>query len=228
MELTPTRHTYIVKTDQICSKNILFCLLASTALTAGCATSRNEVKVSGSDMASANFPVTKSTVIPIRAVTDERLFEETPSDPSIPSLGHEGTSQASADTKARAIARKRNTFGKALGDVLLEKRQTISMVVRDNLVTALSQAGYRTTTNATEAVASPMIIDAHIKQFWAISLNANIVTNLEVTGAASPTTVNVHAEDSAQFATEGAWIEIVDKTLKDYRAQVNARFVNLP
>jgi hypothetical protein len=103
-------------------------------------------------------------------------------------------------------------------------------VIREHLAAALAQAGYQVK-GEDAAGASPLVIDVHIKQFWAwfqpgfwaITLNTNIVTELELSGAASPTTINVHAEESRQVATEGAWMEIVSKALDEYRAQVVAK-----
>jgi hypothetical protein len=209
-------------------------LVAILAVLTGCATSRSEVKLAGSE--TTNYKVTKSKVVLIRSVTDERVFEQAPSEPSTPSLGGEGSDHASADIKARAIGRKRGGFGKALGDVLLENGQTVAGVVRENLTTAFRQAGYRTTSNAAEAGPSPMIVDAHIKQFWswlqpgfwAITLNANITTNLDISGTTSPTVITVHTEQSHQVVTDGSWIEIVNKALGDYRDQVAAKAANLP
>lgn len=214
--------------------SILVCVLAGATLVAGCATSRSEVKLGGTDTAS--YAVTKSKVILIRSVTDERVFEQSPSEPSTPSLGGEGATLASADTKARAIGRKRGGFGKALGDVLLENGQTVAGVVRENLTNALKQAGYRTTSNAAEAGPAPVIIDVRIKQFWAwiqpgfwaLTLHADITTNLEVSGNASPTVVSVNTQDSRQIVTDSSWIEIVDQALKDYREQAIVKSANLP
>jgi hypothetical protein len=204
-------------------------LLAVAVLVAGCATSRSEIKLASPVTTQASYPVTKSTVVLIRSVTDERVFEEAPSVASIPS-------EETLDTRARAVGRKRNTVGKAMGVVLLENGQTVSSVVRDNLLTALNRAGYRTTTNPTEAGASPLIMDVHIKQFWAwfqpgfwaIRLNANIETSLVTNRDALETAVSVHAENSRQFATDDAWAEIIDTALKDYRTQVTKKFAHLP
>lgn len=209
-------------------------LLAFTVLAAGCATSRSEVTLASPDK--GGYQVTKRTVVLVRSVKDERVFEEAPSDPKIPSLGHEGTSNASADIKARAFARKRNGFGKALGEVLLDKNQTVSSVVSDNVVAAFRQAGFRTTTDPREAGASPLVVDVHIKQlwawvvpgFWSIGLYANITTDLNTTKSPSPVVVDVHKERGAMAVTDGSWVGILDEALKDYRAQVADKFANLP
>lgn len=211
-------------------------LLAATVLETGCAYTRSEVKLSNPEASQASYPVIKSTAILIRSVTDERVFEEAPSEPSVPSLGHEGSAHASADVKARAFARKRNGFGQALGEVLLKNGQTVSSVVRDNLVSAFREAGYRTTTNLAEAGASPMIVDVHVKQFWvwtksafgAFILNANIETSLVTTNEASPKVANVHTENVVRTGSDNNRVETIDKALKDYRAQVAEKFANLP
>ena len=130
----------------------------------GCATSRSELKLSAPTPVAAAGPV-KGAVF-IRTVSDQRAFQQAPSDPSIPSLGFEGATQASADLKARAIGRKRNTYGKALGDVLLENGQTVTDVVRENLAAAFTEAGYKVETDPL-AASLPLVIDVDVKQFWA-------------------------------------------------------------
>lgn len=200
-------------------------LLFASAIFAGCATTRSEIKLSS---AAAITPpqTTSGRVVVIRSVTDERLFEQAPDEPSTPSLGFEGALQASAEVKARAVARKRGGFGKAFGDVLLENGQTVAGLIQENLTTAFQQAGYRVASEVA-AGTGPLVVDVRIRQFWAwfqpgfwaITLSANIETELEVSGASSPTSIKVHVEDSRQMATEGAWLEILEKALLAYRTQ---------
>lgn len=209
-------------------------ILIVCVATAGCATSRSEIKLSSPAMLS-NTNVSSGRTAVIRSIKDERVFEQAPKDPSTPSLGFGGADQSSTELKARAIGRKRNTYGKALGDVLLQSGQTVEGVVRENLAAALTQAGYQVKSEDA-AGALPLVIDVRIKQFWAwfqpgfwaITLNTNIVTDLDLSGAATPTTINVHAEDSRQAATESAWMEIVGKALDDYRAQVTTKATTFP
>lgn len=201
------------------------------ACLAGCATSRSELHLKSPMAAAAASSVAPENqhVVVIRSIIDERVFEEAPSEPSTPSLGSGGAAKASDAVKARAIARKRNGFGQALGDVLLEQGQTVEGVLRENLTLAFQQAGY-SVRNEADAGASPIVVDVHIKQFWAwfqpgfwaITLNNNITTDLVVEGA-SPVVVSTHVEDSRQAATEGAWLEIVGKGLDAYRAEVTSK-----
>jgi len=214
--------------------NISCALLLSCVVLSGCATSRSEVTL---ESPAAKAPVTSPSngqIAVIRTVTDERVFEQAPSDPSIPSLGMAGGGQDPAATKARAIGRKRGGFGKALGDVLLENGQTVEGVIRENLTAALRQAGYQVV-ERTEGTA-PLLIDVRIKQFWAwfkpgfwaITLNANITTDLQLSGADLPATITAHAEESGQWAADSDWIEVVAKALTDYRAQVVAKVPTFP
>ena len=57
-------------------------------------------------------------------VLDERIFEYKPATPDIPSLSENEINNA--DVKARAFARKRNSYGQAHGDVVLPAGETTS------------------------------------------------------------------------------------------------------
>jgi len=207
--------------------------IACAAL-AGCATSRSEVSLGAPEAAgAAPAPSTGKTAL-IRSVKDERVFEQAPRDQSVPSLGFEGSAQATAETKLRAIGRKRSGLGKALGDVLLQEGQTVETVVRQSLSDALRQAGYQVV-QADGGKTPDLVVDAHIKQFWAylrpgfwaITVSADIATNLDISGRADPLRISVHNEDARQIVTDGAWIEVVQKALQSYRATAAQRFEGL-
>jgi hypothetical protein len=111
----------------------------------------------------------------------------------------------------------------------------VESVIRENLAAALDQAGYQVK-GGNEAGPSPLVVDVHIKQFWAWfqpgfwahTINANIATDLDLSGAAAPATISAHAEDTRQIVTESVWMEIVGKALEDYRAQVTSRATTFP
>lgn len=166
----------------------------------------------------------------IRLIKDERQFAEAPSDPSIPSLSHEGSTNASAELKARAIARKRNTFGKALGDVTLQEGQTVADVVRSNLGAAFQQAGYGVVPQGTQDP-SALAVDVTIKQFWAwmtpgfwaLTFEAKIETDLDIKSAGQVMTIKAYAQDSGQLGTDSAYVGIVSKALESFRAEAAAK-----
>lgn len=209
-------------------KNVGLLAVCLSVSLVGCATSRSEIKLQAPTVAPS--PVTAAQtgrVVVIKSVEDERVFEQAPPDPSTPSLGFGGSDTATAQVKSQAIGRKRNGFGKALGDVLLQQGQTVQDVVRKNLKVALEQSGYQVKLQA-DAGANPVVLDVHIKKFWswfqpgfwAITLHSDIATELQVEGRGTPIEIDAHAEDKRQMATDKAWMEITQQGLDDYRAKV--------
>jgi len=197
---------------------------------AGCVTSRSEIKLPGPTIvAPATTATSAQHVVVIGKITDERVFEDGSDDPSTPSLGFGGAGKATDDIKARAVARKRNTYGMALGDVVLQPGQTVESVIRENLAAAFQQAGYQVKDEG-DAGPSPLVVDVHIKKFWswftpgfwAITLENEISTDLVLNGVAVPM-VSAHVEEKHAVTTDKDWIEIVDKGLDAYRAEVSHR-----
>jgi uncharacterized lipoprotein YajG len=206
-------------------------LLAVLVMT-GCATSRSEIRLTA---APAPDKAASGSEVVIRSIEDVRVFEEAPPHPGTPSLGWGGAGAAPVEVKARAVGRKRNAYGKALGDVLLEPGDSVVDVIRQNLATALSSSGYRVV-EASQASSSALQLDVRIDKFWAwfqpgfwqITLNGDIATQLSFEGHAQPHNVTVSAQDKRQAAHDGAWVEILDMALAQYRAAVAAQAGNFP
>jgi hypothetical protein len=205
---------------------VLALLAVLSALTTGCALNRSEVKLTGPGAETA-APAT-GRVVAIRSVKDERVFVDKPSDPSVPSLGEEGASKSSAEIKGRAFGRKRNTYGMALGDVLLEPGNSVEKVVRENLGAALRAEGFQVRDAAT-AGANALLLDVRIRKFWAwvtpgfwaVTIDAAIETDVTPSGMATAP-IAVHATHSSMAVTDGVWVEVVDKALLGYRTQAAA------
>lgn len=199
--------------------------LLACAMLAGCATTRSELQLPTPSAAPAAASATGKVAV-IRSVKDERVFEDAPGDPSTPSLGFGGARQAPAAIKLRAIGRKRGGFGQAFGDVLMQEGQTVESVVRDNLATALRQAGIQVAADATNAPPGALLLDVRIKAlwswinpgFWAITANGRVATEVDIAGQPGPTRIGVEHSESRQLMTEGAWLEVIGKTLEAYRA----------
>ena len=210
-------------------------LLIIGAILSGCATTRSVITLTSPQATNTPQTTAKSRTVIIRSVKDERVFEQAPKVPSIPSLGYDDIQRVTEDTKARAVGRKRGGYGKALGDVLLDHGQSVAGLVRENLTTVFEQAGYRVV-NETTAEPTDLVVDVHIKQFWAwfnpgfwaITLDANIETDLDVSGIGTSTTISVHVEDSRQMATEDAWREILEKALLAYQTQAAQKLSQPP
>lgn len=201
-----------------------FCL----ALLSGCALNRSEIALPAPEITPNQYVDTEQSIV-IGNVVDRRVFEEAPKNPSTPSLGKGGASKASDQTKARAIARKKNKYGYAIGDVLLEKGQTVVDVVRSNLEVALQESGYNVLPQSAVAAANSPVIDVYIEEFWGWStpglkttLNTRILTILELRSREAQESVFVRTRQTQTFATNGAWIELFENALNDYRGEVAA------
>ena len=213
---------------------LLVAAATAALMLGGCATSRSEIKIEPqkpTPAASAGSPAARGVVL-IKAVTDERVFENAPKDPSVPSLGHEGSDAASADVKARAIARKRNGYGKAMGEVLLQSGQTVVDVVRAAVVGAFEDAGYAVVEDASNSAAIP--VDVQIKQCWAWFrpgfFQASINVNIETDVALGARTIDVTTQHSKgiQMGTDSNWVEALTEALAEYRASLSAKLTAAP
>lgn len=108
----------------------------AASILAGCALGRTTVDVS----APQGTNPTTGKYVRIDSVQDKRIFTVKPPSADMASLDpDEDSSDAS---KARAIGRKRNGYGKALGDVVLPEGKTASGLVENALATGFQEAGY--------------------------------------------------------------------------------------
>lgn len=198
---------------------------AIVSITSGCATNRSEVQLSMPVAPRVQAAAPKGVTVAIRSVKDERVFENGSSDPSIPSLGFYSTQEL----KSRAIARKRNGFGMALGDVVLQDGQTVPAIVQESLSTAFQQAGYRVAKEAT-ATSPTLFIDVRVRKFWAwmtpgfwaLTFESRIEADLSIEGKATPISIQAYATESRQLGTDSAWMEIIGKGLQDFQTKAGA------
>ncbi|MGN8343434.1 flagellar biosynthesis protein [Pseudomonas sp. SMV71] len=189
-----------------------FAALALASLV-GCATNRSEVDVTGP----APQPGTQGQgrQVYISAV-DERVFQIDPRSADIPSLKNDEEVNDASITQ-RAIGRKRNGFGKGLGDVVLPSGRTVSQLVGNAVATAYQQAGYQVVTTPTPSAAA---VNVHIIEYWSwfspgaftVAVNNKAHLKIESPGAA-PLEVISGARDSMQVATDSDWKKINEQGL---------------
>ncbi|MCI0590310.1 MAG: hypothetical protein L0Y67_01670 [Gammaproteobacteria bacterium] len=196
---------------------IIFSLLLD-----GCATSRGIVLL--------NVPIAGTQAqsngkeIYINSVRDERAFETRPRSPNIPSLDPD---EAQGDNvKLRAIARKRNSFGKGLGDILLKEDQTVESVIHDSLRQALTENGFKVIDRKEDVTDQTDILDAKIDKFWswmnpgfwAITLSTEISTriNLKQVGHTDKNVISANTSRHVQTIVEGNWLAVMQSALRAY------------
>jgi hypothetical protein len=194
----------------------------------GCATNRSEVALVPMADKAGVIAERHGRQVSVTSVVDERVFQDGSADPSVPSLGFGGVEAATAEMRSRAIARKRNTFGKALGDVVLQEGQTVPKVVRAATEQALVDAGF-TVVPMADAKPGTTAVKVRIRQFWAwmtpgfwaLTFENKIEVGLEPEGKGA-TDIRAYASDTGQLGTDGAYVGIVAKGLADYQAKVSA------
>lgn len=211
-------------------KFVIIALLISMAFVSGCATSRSEVELvipASSIMESAN-----GKEIYINSIVDKRKFEIRPKQADIPSLDPDELSNDAI--KRRAVARKRNTYGKGLGDILLKEGQTVESVIRNSLKQAFIENGYHIVESEAQITGNTYVVDTQILKFWswmnpgfwALRLNTKISTDIKITKMEETQKRSIHVDvyDSFQTGAVGNWLSVMQKALKTYIAEVKKAF----
>ncbi|MCD4677911.1 MAG: hypothetical protein K8S18_18235 [Desulfobacula sp.] len=219
---------------KVLSKSICLLIISIALFLTGCATNRGIVKI---DLPQASVVNLNGKKVFIESVTDKRIFENNPKSQDIPSLGFGGTAQATESIKKRAIARKRNSFGKAMGDILLDEGQTIESVIRESLITSFTELGYKVVDRKDVGSEDIIIVNATIEKFWAymtpgfwaITLTSEISTNLSIEtltdNGEKIEEITVKSENKYQIATEKNWMEIIHVSVKKYIEKVKFFFM---
>ena len=197
-------------------KWVCMCLLLPVLFFfSGCAVNRGIVDIPIDTLVNPN----RGTVVAISKVRDIRVFELKPAQPSIPSLKNGEIDDSSITS--RAIARKRNGYGKALGDILLPEGTTVSQVVQKILVKSLIESGYIVVTENDDDYSKAIQLNADVEQFWAYvdvgfwALTLHFDAKVKLSGDIGPlsdTPVIVVAEkQSCQMADTRAWESIFNR-----------------
>jgi hypothetical protein len=204
----------------------IFCL----ALLIGCATSRSYMRL---DISDASATVTRPTgkAVVIDAVQDERRFEDDPPDPSVPSLKHGDDYKLDAAERKRAIARKRNGWGKAIGDILLEDGQTVETITRDLVAEGFARHGYQVLAPGAPPPPDAVHVQVDINEFWAwftpgmwtVDMEGRIHTLIR-TGSGVQLDVRAYGKNSGASGKEDNWREAYDRAFKDYEARFDEAF----
>ncbi|MDP2432156.1 MAG: flagellar biosynthesis protein [Pseudomonadota bacterium] len=197
-------------------------------LASGCATNRSEVRIG---VTATTNPET-GRYAKISEVRDLRRFEVNPSNPSRESLGNADEIKDPAIT-GRAYARKRNGFGKALGDVFLPEGQSVSGVVADAARQALREKGYAVVEDGSPYYGGALPLSLDIEHFWtwirpgfwALEMRAesDVVMKGEALLGAPSQPVHGEALINAQIAVESNWQEVSQKGLSDLVEKMKAK-----
>ena len=201
-------------------------LLVMAALT-GCATSRGVV----SPQMSAGANPQSGVAVRIVAVEDKRSFQVEPKHPSIPSLMDNNISDQLLTS--RAIGRKRNSFGKAMGDVILPEGQSISGLTEKTVARTLREAGYRVVTSTDVDYKQAISVTAQIDKlwawfrpgFWAIAIESNydITLNGNLPGLQTAPRLTGETRSTMQLVTDSDWQKVIEDSLTNFAAKLREK-----
>ena len=198
--------------------------LVAGFLLSGCALGRSVIDVNVPDVAAA----ATGQPVKIVEVKDARVFLASPKDPSQPSLSDEADLKNVAIT-SRAVGRKRNGYGAALGDLVLPENRTVSGLVKIAAVQALQEKGYRVVEAASPDYAEATPLTLKVEQFWAwftpgfVSITMSFDSSVTLTGgvvAPSPATARGQFSSSGMAAFESDWKEVIQRGLADLTAKI--------
>lgn len=205
-------------------------LVTALLLLAGCASSRSVVSL---DVPQSAAPATASAGLAVRMaeVEDARQFEAAPKTPDIPSLSDGNITDKAATS--RAFARKRNSYGKAMGDVSLPEGQTVADVVGNAVAAGFRNAGYRVLTPGDPGYDQAPVVQTTIKQFWSwfqpgfwavvVHCRAEVEVKAPLAGLESGMTAHVAVEDSMQAVFESDWQKVASKGLAQLTREISQK-----
>ena len=198
-----------------------FLLLSIVVLVlSGCATSRSTVDIK----VSPGTNPANGKEVKIVQITDGRKFEVAPKTQSIPSLNEEEIKDSKITS--RAIGRKRNTYGKAMGDFMLPEQRTVQDLVREAMTKALREKGYSVVEQSSASYQNGLPLEADIGTLWAYitpgfwSLTLEFETIVRIKGNVFPTSneeeIRGYAQMSVQTGAESNWIETIQNGIDDF------------
>jgi len=197
----------------------------------GCAATRSTFDVTGKS-ADQGTLASPSAYVTIVRVTDRRMFEASPRNPSTPSLEKPEDINNRAIT-ARAIARKRGGYGNAMADILLPEGRTVELVVREAVTKALREKGYNVLEPASPEAAKALPLEVDIQQFWmwmtpgffAITLEQRGIVTLNSVAlvGSQAEVVQGYAKVSTIAATDEEWRKTITLGVNDLTENVKTK-----
>jgi len=220
----------LMKYSTSLSAKLLF--VALMLAVSACATNRSVVTV---EVPEVDLENKTGKTVKIVSVVDERQFQVKPKKPEIPSLSE--TEENNKDIMARALARKRNGFGKALGDVLLPEGETVIGLIRKTTANAFLESGYEVVKEGDAKFTSAIPIRVGVVKFWSwidwgfaeLTLRTNSVVVLSSPSEALGEGIKVENEVVTTHAAvfESDWQKNVQTAIAELQKKMAERLKEL-
>lgn len=214
----------MTKNTKLFRLGLMALALLALPMVSGCATSRGTVNIS---VPSSANPAA-GTAVRIASVTDNRKFEISPSNPATPSLKDNRIHEKAITS--RAIARKRNGYGKALGDILLPEGDSVENLTRNVVTRSLREVGFRVIEADQAGYDKAIPLNVGIDQFWAWvemgfwALHLDFESKIQISGPVTPFKDGKSFEGKIRLATQAAntraWQNTINKGLENLHQNI--------
>ena len=186
------------------------------SLSVGCVLGKREVSVK---VPFGSHPAVKGQMS-IGSIEDARTFQNKTADPSTPSVDGDFGALTSQQ-RENHIGRQRNSYGKAMGEVVLPTGSTVTAKMREIITEALARRGYTVAASGTP-------VNVKISQFWgwmtpgmwAITLEARITVSVILQGHS--TQITGYGENVCQAATTDNWDLAYERAISDFLEKAGA------
>lgn len=209
---------------------LIMCAVLGGTL-AGCALGRDVVDVAP-PMVTAPSGAMTGAPAKIVVVSDNRVFEAAPREPSTPSL-QDAKDISNPAITSRAFARKRGSYGGAFGDIVLPEGHTVADLVKVATQKALQEKGYRVVDASSPDFGNAVPVSVDIKELWAwftpglftVTVECRATVNLGggALAAAPPVTVTGYAKTSGMAATDSDYAQVLKQALDDLTTKMEAQ-----
>ena len=211
---------------------IFLSFILSTFLLTGCASNRSILDIQGPVLSESTIPKSTDKEVFINLPIDKRKFEKKPPFPDTPSLNYK--KPHGDEIKVRAVARKRNGYGMAMGDILLPEGRTVALLIQDCLRQALIEQGYSVIDDKSKIMPSTYMVDTDILKFWSwvdldlgyIITEVSTVIRMQSTKGVNEQKIYFNAYGSFFAATEKNWKKVMTAAVNTYVLEVKKRFPN--
>jgi hypothetical protein len=195
--------------------------VAASCFLTGCVTGRRSLDIGLESGTGATPDVPSKGSFMFGAVTDARHFENKPSEPSTPSIDGDVNALSPAE-RGTFIGRQRNTYGHAMGDIVLPDGQTVGTKIVEIMTVGLKRRGYSVVATAP----TQGTVAVEIQDFWswmtpgfvALSFEARLgcKVSIESVGRKATFEVRGYALNHGQIAKDKNWQEAFEEAFADF------------
>jgi hypothetical protein len=164
----------------------------------------------------------------IGSIEDNRVFQNKPSDPSIPSIDGDVHSLTPKE-KGMMIGRQRGAFGRALGDIALPADDSVVERTRRLLEEGFRSRGYSITSDSS----APTSASAKIGRFWAWytpgiwmqRFQARVYCTITLSKSDDTTTIDVqgYGSNRGQIVSNANWQLAYQRAFQDFLSKLDSK-----